>query len=135
LPDQNREPPTTPPAGVSAESALTIDESLLDSYRVLQDEGQPDVVAELIDIYLDDLPERLASVREALSAGEPSKIRSAAHALKGSSASIGAVRLAAICGDLEAIGKQGITAGASDLLPTILTEADRAAQILDQMRR
>ena len=135
VPDQRSQPPTPPASELGSEPGDTIDQAVLDGYRMLQDDGQPDVVTELIDVYLEDLPGRLASVRDAVAGGEPAAIRSAAHALKGSSASIGAVRLAAVSGELEALGRQGITTGASALLEAITAEAGRAALALGQLRR
>jgi len=107
-----------------------VDEALLDSYRVLQDEGQPDLVTELIDVFLEDLPGRLAAVRSAVDLRDPKAIRSAAHALKGAAASIGAARLAAACATLEALGRAGDHEGAPELVAPIERAAAEVAPLL-----
>ena len=52
-------------------------------------------------MFLEDLPLRLSRIREHARAPDPEALRREAHSLKGSSVSIGAATLAAICADLE----------------------------------
>lgn len=128
------QPPPAETPGVTLPDQV-VDEETLDSYRVLQDDGQPDVVTELIDVFLEDLPSRVESLGSAVHRAEPDELRAAAHALKGSAASIGAVRLAALCGALEAIGQAGATDGASALLEPVRVETERVTLALTQLRR
>ncbi|MGE0552849.1 MAG: Hpt domain-containing protein [Gemmatimonadales bacterium] len=114
----------------SSAQVEAVDEALLESYRVLQDEGQPDLVTELIDVFLEDLPGRLAAVQAAVDLGDPQAIRSAAHALKGSAASIGAARLAGACATLEALGRAGEVEGAPALVAPIERAAAEVAPLL-----
>lgn len=114
----------------SSAQVEAVDEALLDSYRVLQDEGQPDLVTELIDVFLEDLPGRLAAVRAAVDLGDAQAIRSAAHALKGSAASIGAARLAGVCARLEALGRAGEAARAPGLVAPIERAAAEVTPLL-----
>ncbi|MEO8451644.1 MAG: Hpt domain-containing protein [Gemmatimonadota bacterium] len=113
--DHNPEPPV-------------VDEAILDGYRVLQDEGQPDIITEFIDIFLEDLPARAAAIRSAVEAQDSDRIRSTAHALKGSAASIGAAQLASICDSLETIGRTGDPAGSAAVF-TKLEPAVEAARV------
>src|SRR5688500_16288828 len=92
-PSPDTQPGTFRDSGIvpmSSPVTIIIDESLLDSYRELQEEGQADVVTEFIDLFLDDLAGRLTQINEAIQAKDLKAIRSAAHALRGSAASIGA---------------------------------------------
>lgn len=82
-----------------------IDPTVLDSLRALQEPGQPDVLTELIDLFLADAPPRITMVQGALAAGDGEALRRAAHALKGSAANVGAMGLAALCADLEQRGR------------------------------
>jgi HPt (histidine-containing phosphotransfer) domain-containing protein len=114
--------PDKSPTGASMDTIAPlpiIDEALLEDYRVLQDEGQPDIVTEFIDIFLEDLPTRIEGISSAVEAKSADQIRSTAHALKGSAASIGAAQLAALCSSLEAIGKSGDPTGSAALLAEI----------------
>jgi HPt (histidine-containing phosphotransfer) domain-containing protein len=112
-----------------------IDDGILESYRTLQDEGEPDVVTEFIDVFLEDLPGRIERLRAAAGSANPAEIRSAAHALKGSAASVGAVGLSGLCAQLEANARAGSTAGAMDLLAAIEPEAVRTRAELMKYRR
>jgi HPt (histidine-containing phosphotransfer) domain-containing protein len=120
---------------MSVDSKLIVDERVLDSYRALQEDGQPDVVTEFIDIFLDDLPARLTRLRQAVAAEDVKDIRSAAHALKGSSGSVGAAALSGMCGLLEANARAGSAEGSDALLAAIEVEATRAIGELKKFRR
>lgn len=70
--------------------------------RDLQDPGEPDVVAELIAMFLADSAERMSRVQEAARAGDVRAIGLEAHALKGSAALLGAEHLRLAAGEVEA---------------------------------
>lgn len=120
---------------MSVETNVVIDESILDSYRALQEDGQPDVVTEFIDVFLEDLPARIDRIQKAVAGRNPAEIKSAAHALKGSAASVGAVLVSGLCAQLEAIGRAGSTDGIDDLLRVIEPEVVRAREELGKLRR
>ncbi len=69
-------------------------------YRV-----KPDVVTELIDNFLTTARERMEAIGEALDQADSSALQTAAHSLKGSSGTLGAMGMADICADLEARGR------------------------------
>src|SRR5205085_11786057 len=73
----------------------------LSALRDLQGEGRPDLLAELIAVYLRDTPPRLAALREAVARADAEVLRREVHGLKGSSSQIGAVQMAHLCTDLE----------------------------------
>ena len=77
-------------------------------YRV-----KPEVVTELIDNFLTTARERLEHIRQAVARADGSALSTAAHSLKGSSGTLGAVGMAEICADLEAQGRDGLAADAS----------------------
>ncbi len=120
---------------METEAGRVIDDSILDSYRVLQDEGQPDVVTEFIDVFLDDLPLRQERLRQAVSSRNPAELKSAAHALKGSAGSVGAVLVSGLCGQIEAIGRTGTAEGTQELLSRLEPELTRATAELEKYRR
>ena len=62
-----------------------VDGNVLAALRDLQGEGRPDILAELIAIYLRDTPPRLAALHEAVARTDAAALRRAAHGLKGSS--------------------------------------------------
>jgi HPt (histidine-containing phosphotransfer) domain-containing protein len=78
-----------------------VDARTLAALRDLQGEGQPDILAELIGVYLHDTPPRLAALRQAVAHADAETLRREAHGLKGSSSHMGAVQMAQLCADLE----------------------------------
>lgn len=64
-------------------------------------------VNELIDAYLDDSPALIDEMKMAFQQNDPATFRRAAHSLKSSSASLGALGLSDLSKELEMIGKSG----------------------------
>ena len=107
-----------------------IDRTTLETLREFQDTGEPDIVAELIEIFLQDTPPRLAAIREALHRADAGEIASAAHALKGSSANLGALQMSALCLKIETLGRAGTVEGADSLLADLEAEFLRVRDAL-----
>ena len=108
------EPEAAPPP-----STMLLDQGALDQIRRLQKEGKPDVLAKVIGLYLEDSPQLLENLREAVAEGNAAAIRTAAHTLKSSSANLGAKSLAELCKNLEAQGKAATLEGACELLEEV----------------
>jgi HPt (histidine-containing phosphotransfer) domain-containing protein len=93
-----------------------LDQAVIDALRRLTPAGEPDVLAEVLKLFLDEVPPRMARLRNAWQAGNIEEMHRAAHSLKGSAGNIGARRLYDVCGQLDAIGKAGDLAGAAPLV-------------------
>lgn len=119
---------------VSAQSQ-SIDFNVLDDLRSLQDEGDPDLVAEVVQLFLEDSPQRVVAIRTAASAGDASLLGAAAHGLKGSAANVGAVRLRAVCERLEHMGKLGLASDSSPLVAELEVEYARVHVALEPLVR
>ncbi len=65
--------------------------------------GTPDLVTRMIDLYLEEMPEALVTIRTTASSPpiQYTALKSAAHRLKGASLAVGATRLGAACQELE----------------------------------
>jgi two-component system sensor histidine kinase/response regulator len=72
----------------------------------IDDYGE-DFLVELIDVYLDDTPARLAQLRQALDGGDAETMIREAHTLKSSSANVGAMTLSALAQQVELAGRNG----------------------------
>ena len=69
--------------------------------------GGASLVIELAALYLEDLPGRIARARDALDARDPLALAKAAHALRSSSAQLGAEALTTACDDVEDAAERG----------------------------
>jgi CheY-like chemotaxis protein/HPt (histidine-containing phosphotransfer) domain-containing protein len=119
-----REEKQTKP-GAYAAFGPSIDHSMLDGLREVQGEAEPDILRELIGLFLTDLPPQLVALRGAVQSGDARSVARIAHTLKGSSGSMGAVRMAAICAELEEIGRSGTLAGAPVRISRLEEEFER----------
>ena len=97
---QQREPaPARTPASDVMEQSF--DASLLGSLRELQQEGSPDLITELIELYTKETKKRLTDLRSALNNQDMTELRRTVHYLKGSSSSLGIRRMAFLCSQFE----------------------------------
>ncbi len=65
-----------------------------------------------------------------MGASDPNAVKAAAHTLKSSSAQVGAVRLSALCKELEALGRSGSLGGAAELAEEIAGELESTCERL-----
>jgi len=72
-----------------------LDPRVIDSLRQLTQDGEPDVLAEVLGLFLADAPARLAAIAAAAQAGDGPALHRSAHALKGAAGTIGASALQA----------------------------------------
>jgi two-component system sensor histidine kinase/response regulator len=123
----------TDPAASNGEEA-PLNEGVVVSLRELQEEGEPSILAELIKLFLEDAPNRIVALREAVHAGEGQAVERIAHTLKGSSGNMGATQMAAICSELEAVGASGDVSQAQSLLKRLEVEFGRVRGALGRLR-
>jgi HPt (histidine-containing phosphotransfer) domain-containing protein len=71
--------------------------------EALSSDESPSLLAELIEVFLSETPQRIAAMRRAVRGGAAGALRMAAHALRGSSTYLGARGMAEICRALEAL--------------------------------
>ncbi|HLA75762.1 MAG TPA: response regulator, partial [Gammaproteobacteria bacterium] len=122
------------PSTVTPLNLSSIDHQVLEGLHGLQIEGTPDVVGELIDIYLADTPLLLQSLHEAIPQGDAQALRRTAHSLKSVSANLGAKRLAALCKELEDMGRSNDLLNAAARLPQVMDEYAAVKQALHKVR-
>lgn len=89
-----------------AEPAV-LDATVIDSLRQLTPRGEPDVLTEVLQLFLREFPRRLERLRIAWAAGNIEEMCRAAHSLKGSAGNIGAQRLFSVCAQLDDAGRAG----------------------------
>ncbi len=133
--DGGEEPLPTPEAEPAAPSAPAgeggrspIDQAALGPIRTLEASGRPGLLAKVVALYLDDAAKHLAALHDAVGDGDTEAIRTAAHALKSGSANVGATSLAALCKELERLGRDGCLAPMAKLT----TEIDAAYHLVSR---
>jgi signal transduction histidine kinase/ligand-binding sensor domain-containing protein/DNA-binding response OmpR family regulator len=118
----------------SAAEPPVIDPAQLDSLRRLEEVTGKPIVRDVVESFLDETPRRLQRMREALDRGDAKDFSLLAHSLKGSSAQLGAIRVAAVSAALEQQGRSATLDGAAGLLCDLERELARVAPLLEGKR-
>jgi HPt (histidine-containing phosphotransfer) domain-containing protein len=92
-------------------------------------------VAELIDAFLEDAPQMVRTLRQALAQGDAVTLGQAAHTLKSNSAHFGALTLSELCKALEAMGKAGALDGAAECVAQVEAEYAKVGSALAAVRQ
>jgi len=98
--------------------------------RLANAAGGRELVSRVVDKYLSSSAGLMAVLRDAVAVSDPEALRTAAHTLKSSSAQVGAVRLSALCKELEAVGRSGSMEGAAALADEIAGELETICERL-----
>jgi CheY-like chemotaxis protein/HPt (histidine-containing phosphotransfer) domain-containing protein len=93
--------------------------------------GDREFVQEVINSYLEDAPQRLEAIEQAIAKNQSQQLTSSAHALKSLSATVGASYLANLCEQLQELGKQNRVEESSEIatqLPDAFSQVRQALQ-------
>ncbi len=117
--------------GVQAANAehtgpVTFDEDAL-RHRL---SGDAALMADVIHLFLEDLPKRLDAIKDAVTGRDAEALRQAAHALKGSAGNLSAGGLAEAARELERIGAESRMDDADTAWDLLSTEASTVADVL-----
>jgi HPt (histidine-containing phosphotransfer) domain-containing protein len=84
------------------------DVPVIDESRLLAEiGGDPEILAELRDLFLAQAPPLYTAILAALDSGTVPELVKDAHSLKGACATYGAPRLTMVCKEIELAGKAG----------------------------
>jgi HPt (histidine-containing phosphotransfer) domain-containing protein len=120
------------PASPSRESPpVTPSTAPIDRVRIMQRlGGDKTLFAEVIRLFLEDCPIRLAAISAAVDRGDAEQIRVTAHALKGAAGNLSATKLVEATAALERIGAEGRLQAARAAWRRLDSEAAIAMQML-----
>ena len=94
----------------------SFDPGVLDTLAEHLGGDDPSMVNELIDVFLDNTPQLLRDMEAALEAKVSEDLKRAAHTLKSSCASLGAMRLSAMAKDIETAVRNGVWTGMAEAI-------------------
>ena len=112
---------------------LVLAPEVIDSLIELGD--GPDLVLELVELYVEDAIKRVDSVMVGARDGDMAVSNSAAHALKSASANMGAVQFSEVCRQIEDAAKAGdssVVGGLADQFLLMYEEVQHALGLLTQ---
>jgi two-component system sensor histidine kinase/response regulator len=116
------EPPRLPRESVEVIQRDAINRGALEKIRMLSRERGDALVQKVINAYVDDTPQQLSTLRSAIDGMDTGNLRRIAHTLKSASANVGADTLAALCKEMEHLGRADTTEGADSLLTNMERE-------------
>jgi HPt (histidine-containing phosphotransfer) domain-containing protein len=88
-------------------------------FTELRESTGAEFVVELVDAFLDEAPQLLAQMRQALADGDAATFRRAAHSLKSNGQTFGAAEFAGLARELEQGGAAGQNATSLDRLEAL----------------
>ncbi len=98
-----------------------VDPASIEALRELNPDD-PAFLRELIDVFLEDVPKRIAELEKSLATSDAALLIRAAHTIKGSCSNFGATALAQIAHEMEKQGKAALLADAAATLPALRAE-------------
>ena len=108
-----------------------LDADVLTMLRRLSPPGGPDVLADVLRLFQEDMPVRLAALEAAVGGGDLRLVQRTAHAIKGGAGNIGARRLFTACGRLEQSARSGQL---EELHAAMMHVTHESTRVLDAIR-
>jgi len=121
-------------APAAAAEDLVIDEARLEHLRGMQDDSQPSLVRELIDMFVADSPTHLGALGKALGAADAPGLARAAHRFLSVTQNIGAPRMSSLCAEIERLCRLGEIDGTGTLVHALAQERERVHAALLALR-
>ena len=96
-----------------------IDPEAIENLRALNPDDDNAFLREIIGIFLEDTPQRIAELKECLSVFDQPRFTRAAHSIKGSASNLGATQVRAVAEKLEYQSRNSGLNGLAELLATL----------------
>ncbi|MCX6596812.1 MAG: ATP-binding protein [Acidobacteria bacterium] len=132
------QPPTTPPTITQPTSpdmshpTLALDpgfdaEDFLD--RMM---GSEDLARRIVEVFVNDTPNQLKALAEALRQADSRNARLIAHSIKGSAANVGGQGLSNVAAQMEKLGEAGDLVAVQQMLPALAANYDALLPLLQE---
>ena len=106
-------------------SQSILDRKVLQSLRQMAGAKAATILCQIINNYLEDAPQLLQGIRDAIEAGDAQALQQSAHTLRSSSANLGAIHLSNVCKELELMGRNGTTTDAPERMAQVEVECEK----------
>ncbi len=113
------------------EGLEVINYNALDNIRALAGEGNENLLNQIIEIFLSDMPQQLSKLEIAHAEKDMNTVRAIAHSMKSASANLGALRVSAIFKKLEEAGRNNTP----DRVPELFNQLNKEYKILAPLLR
>ena len=112
-------------------AALSTDGNIFNMTEALDRvEGDLELLKELVDLFLEEAPNMVREIENAITAGDPTALQHAAHTLKGSVSNFAAPRAVAASFALERMGRQQDLSNVSAGFASLEHELERLTPLL-----
>ena len=107
----------------------------LPTFEALKEAMGADFISELVQAYFDETPQLLAKLQQALARQDCNALRQAAHSIKSTSNSFGALEFGAQAKELEMMGREARLDGAPGKVESLVTGYKAVKQALAELSR
>lgn len=114
-------------------SVPTIDMGAISQLAQSDDAGDQ-FIAEIIEVFLADLSERVRKISLQMGEGDHAGVAATAHAIRGSSGHFGATHLIELSREVEDQARSKETDGLQPIIDSLLEEAERVRAALEAFR-
>ena len=104
---------------------VVLDPAVVDRLRQLTPTGEPDVLANVLSLFLQEGRRRIGGIHLACRTGDAAEVHRVAHSLKGSAGNIGATALYLVCREIDDRASEGDMSGAALLVEALDREYAR----------
>lgn len=111
-----------------------LDPNAIEALRSVSPDDGGAFFRELVDIFLQDTPRRIAEIEVSLATKNAPDLTRAAHSIKGSSSNFGAMNLFDISRRMEQAGKDQAYPTVQALLPALQAEFSRVKEALEKLK-
>lgn len=112
-----------------------LDMSVIDELLALSGDGDPELLLDLIGIFLDDGPAKVGAIVQGLEEKDFEKMERAAHSLKGSAGNLGALMLQQTCERMQVATRAHSFDESRQLTSDLKTHYGQAQAALEELQR
>jgi len=105
----------------------------LPTFEALKEAMGEDFITELVQTYFDETPQLLSKLEQALAIKDCDAFRQAAHSIKSTSNSFGALQFGSLAKELEMMGRESRLDGASGKVKSLVTGFQSVHKALEEL--